>query len=66
MVPAGNVAALTSALREAFLLTGQDLERRVARARQIVIERGERRTNLLLMDELYRSLVPAGTAAAPR
>jgi glycosyltransferase involved in cell wall biosynthesis len=66
MVPAGDVAALTSALRAAFSLTGEDLELRVARARQIVIERGERRTNLLLMDELYRSLVPARTAAAPR
>ncbi len=64
MVPVGDVSALAGALGSAFDLKGEELERRTARGRQIVIERGERRTNLLRMDELYRSLVPGRLAVA--
>jgi glycosyltransferase involved in cell wall biosynthesis len=64
MVPARDVDALTGAIGAALALTGDEVERRAAIGRRIVIERGERSTNLMLMDELYRSLVPARMAVA--
>jgi len=57
MVPAGDVEALSGAMVAALSLPASELARRTTLGRQIVIERGERRTNLLRMDGLYRSLV---------
>ena len=64
MVPAGDVQALSAAMVAALSLPASELARCTALGRQIVIERGERRTNMLRMDELYRSLVTARLARA--
>jgi L-malate glycosyltransferase len=62
LVPAGAADALFGALRHALELTPNERARLGAQARQIVIDRAERESNMLHMEDLYRSVVEAHRA----
>ena len=59
MVASGEPGALLEAVRMALSMPLMELERRGAVSRAMVQQRGERESNLLLAEELYRGLVAA-------
>jgi L-malate glycosyltransferase len=63
IVPPGAPGAIASAVRTALGLDAGTLLRRSAAARQVVVERAERSTNMARMEQLYCELA-AGSRAA--
>lgn len=66
LVPVADPASLAAAIEHVLGSSPDQLARWAASSRAIVVDRAERRTNMLLMEATYRTLIPShrGSAAA--